>query len=142
MKTKRILGLCLLTFACAAQANSNPQISRSLFVENITESGRTLAQANPDTPLSRGDNVVLLIDWRIAPAEKRYFIRSSIPQQLSFQGSSSDAVEISPDNGRNWGRLGSLRINGRIVTPQQVTDIRIDARRIPQGRISYRAIVR
>jgi hypothetical protein len=138
------LGLGLGALAClaasAAAAESVVDIDRSIYVERRGDGGRAL---EPATTLKKGDKVVLVVEWRAAPRGRGFTVESAIPAPLAFQRAGSDAVEVSTDNGRNWGRLGDLRIGQRTASAEEVTHLRL---RVPAsaaaGRLTYSAIVR
>jgi hypothetical protein len=126
--------------ASAAVAEAGVDIDRSVYVERRDDGVRAL---EPATTLKKGDKVVLVLAWRAASPGRGFTVESAVPRPLAFQRTASDAVEVSTDNGRNWGRLGELRIGNRLASAEDVTRLRV---RVPAkalaGRISYSAIVR
>ena len=138
------LGLALgglLSFAAsAAAAASAVDIDRSVYVERRDDGVRAL---EPATTLKKGDKVVLVLEWRAAPRGGGFTVESAVPRPLAFQRAGSDAVEVSTDNGRNWGRLGSLRVGRRLASAEDVTHLRLRVPgSAPAGRMTYSAIVR
>ena len=138
------LGLALgglLSFAAsAAAAASAVDIDRSVYVERRDDGVRAL---EPATTLKKGDKVVLVLEWRAAAHGRGFTVESAVPRPLAFQRAGSDAVEVSTDNGRNWGRLGSLRVGSRLASAEDVTHLRLRVPgSAPAGRMTYSAIVR
>ena len=129
---------CLL--AASAKADSGVDIDRSVYVERVDERGHAL---EPATTLRKGDKVVLMVEWRAAPGGQGFTVESAVPRPLAFQRSGSEAVEVSADGGRSWGRLGALRVGRRVATAEDVTHLRLRvAPQAGRGRLTYSAIVR
>jgi hypothetical protein len=84
-----------------------------------------------------------VLEWRAAPRGRGFTVESAVPRPLAFQRAGSDAVEVSTDNGRSWGRLGELRIGQRVASAEDVTHLRMRVPgSAPAGRMTYSAIVR
>lgn len=132
---------CLLASAVAAQ--SAIDISRSVYVERAADGSRAI---EPATTLTRGDKVVLVVEWRAPAARRGFTVSSAVPRDLAFQRAGSDAVEVSTDGGRNWGRMGALKVGERLASVEDVTHLRwrVPAHAVAQGRgmLTYSAIVR
>lgn len=134
------MGAVLCLWASSAAAESAIDLDRSVYVERRDDGVRAL---EPATTLKKGDKVVLVLEWRAAPRGRGFTVESAVPRPLAFQRAGSDAVEVSADNGRNWGRLGDLRIGDRIASAEEVTHLRMRVPgSAPGGRITYSAIVR
>ena len=138
------LGLALgglLSFAAsAAAAASAVDIDRSVYVERRDDGVRAL---EPATTLKKGDKVVLVLEWRAQAPGRGFTVQSAVPRPLTFQRAGSDAVEVSIDNGQNWGRLGDLRVGRRYASAEEVTDLRLRVSgSAPAGRMTYSAVVR
>lgn len=141
---------CLTASGLAAQAASG--VSRAVYIERIAAgaNGERVRTIEPADELRRGDTVVLVVEWRGARNDAPVVVSSAIPRQLAFQRSSSDAFEVSTDGGRNWGRLGTMRVGDRgdrrLAAPEDVTHLRwrfADGREaLRDGRVTYSAIVR
>jgi hypothetical protein len=139
-------GLAVLV-AGAAVAQTPVDISRSVYVEHIANGARAI---EPATTLRKGDKVVLVVEWRAEAPGRGFVISSPIPRDLAFQRAGSDEVEVSTDGGRNWGRIGAMKIaeNGqsRLASVEDVTDLRwrVPPAATAQGRgmLTYSAIVR
>ena len=126
--------------ASAAAAESGVDIDRSVYVERRDDGVRAL---EPATTLNKGDKVVLVLEWRAAAPGRGFTVESAVPRLLAFQRAGSDAVEVSIDNGRNWGRLGNLRVGNRLASAEDVTHLRLRVKgSAPAGRMTYSAIVR
>ncbi len=141
MRWKLGLGGLLGLAASAALAGEAVDIGRAVYVERSEQGARAL---EPATTLRKGDKVVLVLEWRAGQAARRGFtVQSAVPRPLVYQRAGSDAVEVSTDNGRSWGRLGSLRHGDRVASAEDVTHLRL---RVPSragaGRMTYSAIVR
>jgi len=136
------LWLCSLLWfvGSVAAAEGAVDIDRSVYVERRDDGMRAL---EPATTLRKGDRVVLVLAWRSGAPGRGFTVESAVPRPLAFQRAGSDAVEVSADNGRSWGRLGDLRIGGRLASAEDVTRLRL---RVPAsataGRMTYSAIVR
>jgi hypothetical protein len=138
------IGLFAGSLACllstAATADEAVDIDRSVYVERHDERGRAL---EPATTLRKGDKVVLMVEWRAASGSRGFTVESAVPRPLAFQRSGSEAVEVSADGGRSWGRLGALKIGQRVATAEDVTHLRLKvAPQAARGRLTYSAIVR
>lgn len=125
----------------SAQAQDRIALTHAIYVESIggNDGSRTL---EPAAQLRRGDRVVLMIDWSGAEARKGTMVQSAIPSALKYQRSSVETIEVSVDGGRNWGRIGQLRMGERIAWPEEVTHLRMRVTGTRTGRITYSAIVR
>jgi len=138
------LGICMGGLLClvasGAAAESAVDIDRSVYVERRDDGVRAL---EPATTLKKGDKVVLVLEWRAAAPGRGFMVESAVPRPLAFQRAGSDAVEVSTDQGRNWGRLGSLRIGNRLASAEDVTHLRLRVKgSAAAGRMTYSAIVR
>lgn len=139
---------CLAASGLAAQTG----VSRAVYVERIATApdGERVRTIEPADELRRGDTVVLMVEWRRADPDAPVIVSSAVPRPLAFQRSSSDAVEVSVDGGRSWGRLGTMRIaeggDRRLASPEDVTHLRWrfeeGSAATRAGRVTYSAIVR
>lgn len=125
---------------------ATPQIrtESSVYVEQtLPGNRRNLAPADR---LSRGDRVVTVVSWARDGGDGAFTIVNALPRTIAYETSARDDDEVSVDGGRNWGRLGTLRIGQRLATPEDVTHVRwrIAALRAAEGRgrIAYSGIVR
>ncbi len=140
MRLGSALGALACLVASTAAAESAVDIDRSVYVERRGDGVREL---EPATTLKKGDKVVLVLEWRAAPRGRGFTVESAVPRPLAFQRAGSDAVEVSTDNGRSWGRLGKLRIGQRVASAEDVTHLRMRIlASAPAGRMTYSAIVR
>lgn len=138
----RVVIACALALAgTAASAQDRLTLSQAVYVENFKQGGSLRTIESPRS-LKRGDRVILMIDWTGAEARKGTVVRSAIPPTLAFQRGSSDALEVSVDGGRTWGRIGDLRIGDRLAAPEEVTHVRLRVHGKTAGRMTYSAIVR
>ncbi len=152
MRIVSVLGLALCFSSAGLQAQTTLQTSRAVYVERLSETsnGRSTRAIEPATSLRTGDKVVLLVEWNAAADARELTVASAVPRTLAFQRSSKDSLEVSVDGGRNWGQLGTLRVQDgdgiRLVSPEDVTHVRwrVPAREMAAGRnrITYSAIVR
>jgi len=134
------LGALLCVMGSAAGAESAVDIGRSVYVERHDDGVRAL---EPATTLKKGDKVVLVLEWRAQAPGRGFTVQSAVPRPLAFQRAGSDAVEVSIDNGQNWGRLGDLRVGRRYASAEEVTDLRLRVSgSAPAGRMTYSAVVR
>ena len=133
--------LCLAGLMTApALSKSEVTLGSAVFVERTTESARVL---EPALRLSRGDRVVTILSWQRAAPGGQFTLTNPLPRSVYYQGSANDDEEVSVDGGRTWGKLGELKADGRVATPEDVTHLRW---RISSpgnaGRIVYSAVVR
>ena len=137
--TKAISLIFALAFGRESMAASVSLYS-SVFVERSKAQSRVL---EPASELSRGDRVVTVLTWKRQAPGGQFVVSNPLPRSLYYQGSASDSEEVSIDGGRNWGKLGSLRLGERLATAEDVTHVRwkIESPRT-NGRIAYSAIVR
>ena len=123
--------------SCLAAALTTPAVAQgtvaltsAVFVERLghTGDGRIERLVEPATHFTRGDTVVLIVEWRAQPGGKGFAVSSPIPATLAYEGSSRDGEEISVDGGRHWGTLGTLTISDgygvRLASPEDVTNVR------------------
>jgi len=128
----------------SSAALSNVRLANAVFVERV-QAGN-VRRLEPIDRLSRGDRVVTVVSWQSSGARGGFTVTNPLPRAIAFQSSAGGDEEISVDGGRNWGRLGTLGIDGRIATPEDVTHIRwrVAPRTAARGRgqIAYSGIVR
>tara|TARA_R110002072_G_scaffold86774_19_gene195919 strand:- start:3564 stop:3986 length:423 start_codon:yes stop_codon:yes gene_type:complete len=121
MRSILLIASILFLGTAATATGSALSIQRSVFVE--TEHGDGIA-LEPANTLSRGDRVVLVMQWQGQKAARPFTLASRIPETLSYQRSGDDAVEVSVDGGRRWGHLSQLRRGQRAAQPEEVTNLR------------------
>jgi hypothetical protein len=133
-----------ITLPQAALAQPTVATDSAVFVERTRN--ENLRSLEPADRLNRGERVVTILSWYRMGGDGGFTITNPLPRAIAYQASARDDQEVSVDGGRNWGRLGDLKIAGRIATPEDVTHIRW---RIPavraargQGQIAYSGIVR
>lgn len=130
--------------ATSVQAAPAVSLDSAVFVERASaNAGRML---EPASELTRGDRVVYVVRWYKLGGDGGFVVTNPLPRSVYFQGSANGDEEVSIDGGRTWGKLGAMRLGGRIATPEDVTHVRwrVDPRTASrgQGRIAYSAIVR
>ncbi len=133
--------LCLAGLTAApALGKAEVRLGSAVFIERNAESARVL---EPASRLSRGDRVVTILSWQRSGAGGRFTLTNPLPRSVYYQGSANDDEEVSVDGGRTWGKLGGLKADGRVATPEDVTHLRW---RISSpgkaGHIAYSAVVR
>lgn len=135
---------CCMPLAQTAFANPLVALDSAVFVERAAAStGRLL---EPAARLNRGDRVVYVVNWTRMGGQGGFTVTNPLPRMVAFQGSANGDEEVSVDGGRNWGKLGALRIGQRLATPEDVTHVRwrvepgLAAR--GAGSITYSGIVR
>lgn len=132
-----LVGLLLPCSAVAAPAVS---LDSAVYVERTSSESRVL---EPAARLEPGDRVVTVVTWRRNVAGGQFVLTNPLPRGLWYQGSAMEDEEVSVDGGRNWGRLGTLKVTGHAATPEDVTHVRWRiASPGASGRIAYSAIVR
>ena len=83
------------------------------------------------------------MEWRAGDARRGFTVQSAVPRDLAFQRAASEAVEVSIDGGRSWGRLGGLKVGDRLASVEDVTHLRWRvAAGSDRGMLSYSAVVR
>ena len=127
---------------CASGLAAQPlQVTRGVFIEKLAADGTRAIE--PARALSRGDRVVLVVEWRAEQATRGHTLTSAVPSRLTFQRTSADGIEVSTDGGRRWSSLGDARSGIEYASPEDVTHLRW---RVPagrsSGRVTYSAIVR
>ncbi len=107
-----LAGTALAAIATQAAAQDAVSLASAVFVERIghTQDGRVERRIEPAKRLTRGDKVVLMVEWRAAQADKGFAVTSPIPRTLAFQEISLEGAEVSVNGGRSWGRIGELVI--------------------------------
>ena len=129
---------CLIAFP--SLAGSPVALNSAVYIERSDTQSRVLEPASRLTP---GDRVVTIVSWRREKTDSEFTLSNPLPRSLYYQGSANDDEEVSTDGGKNWGRLGGLRIGNRLATPEDVTHIRWRIlSRQASGKIAYSAIVR
>lgn len=142
------IGGCACLVAGSLSAQPANGISRAVYVERtvVSPDGTRARTIEPADALRRGDKVILMVETRASHAGAPLTLSSPVPAPLAFQESSSEEVEVSVDGGRNWGRLGTLRIADggtmRLASPEDVTHLRWRFRGGRPARLTYSAIVR
>jgi hypothetical protein len=145
------LGLAVIAgiLGSTVNAQSRPQLTQAMFVEQINDDGATRAVKRADQ-LSKGDRVILLVKWNSNSSDTSFTVSSAVPQSLAYERSSLRTQTVSVDGGRNWGYIGELavqdRYGKRLASVEDVTHLRwqVPAQAAAQGRgtITYSAIVR
>ncbi|OBX18280.1 hypothetical protein A9995_12390 [Erythrobacter sp. QSSC1-22B] len=121
MRSILLIASILFMATAATATGSALSIQRSVFVETTQADGIALEPANT---LSRGDRVVLVMQWDGGKPARPFTLASRVPETLSYQRSGDDRVEVSVDGGRRWGQLGELRQGQRAAQPDEVTNLR------------------
>ncbi len=140
--TVRVISALGISFLSTFPAFAGPPVAlnSAVFVERSNAQSRVL---QPATRLAPGDRVVTILTWRRAVSDSQFTLSNPLPRSLYYQGSADGDEEVSVDGGKSWGRIGSLRFNERLATPEDVTHIRwriISSQ--ASGKIAYSAIVR
>ena len=116
----------------------------AVFIEQVRPGN--VRQLAPADRLQRGDRVVTVVTWRRASPSGGFVITNPLPGPIAYQASGNDDEQVSVDGGRNWGRIGLLKVGTRLATPEDVTHVRwrVSAQTAARGRgqIAYSGIVR
>ncbi len=145
----RALTFAILAALCAqtAHAASTPTLIKSaIFIEKSKLDGRPgIRRIEPASTLGAGDRIVTILDWRAPSGQQASTVSLVMPRHLTYQRSSTGDEEVSVDGGRNWGKIGMLRVHDgdgtRLASPEDVTHVRWRVRG-GNGRITYSAVVR
>ncbi|MBW8752810.1 MAG: hypothetical protein JF595_01460 [Sphingomonadales bacterium] len=133
-----------MTLPLAAAAQPAVATDSAVFVERMQQDNQRMLE--PASRLNRGDRVVTIVNWYRMGGDGGFTITNPLPRAIAYQASARDDQEVSVDGGRSWGRLGTLRVAGRVATPEDVTHMRwripANGARRGQGRIAYSGIVR
>ena len=127
-----------------AQASPAVALDSAVYVEHAHPGN--LRSLEPASSLSRGDRVVTVVTWYRMGGNGGFTVTNPMPRSIAYQASARQDEEVSVDGGRNWGRIGLLRIANRLATPEDVTHVRwqVPAQTAAQGvgHIAYSGIVR
>lgn len=131
----------------AAQAAPSVALDSSVFVERLRdEDGTTVRSLKRAQALRSGDRVVTVVTWYRLGGNGSFVLTNPVPRGVYYQGSADGSEQVSVDGGRNWGRIGVLRIGNRFATVEDVTHVRwnVPAGQVAsgRGRIAYAGIVR
>ena len=145
-----LLGASLAPASASPGSHAGPRVATesAVFVERVASGN--VRHLEPAERMIRGDRVVTIVSWyRLSEggnADGSFVITNPLPRAITFQDSAREDAEVSVDGGRNWGRLGALRVGQRLATPEDVTHLRW--RIAPghaargSGHIAYSGIVR
>jgi len=139
-----LIAIAALTSAIPAHATPNVAMDSAVFVERLLPGN--VRQLEPVQRLKRGDRIVTIVSWHRLGGDGGFVITNPMPRAISYQQSARSDEDVSVDGGRNWGRLGSLRIGSRLASPEDVTHVRWritpDSALMGRGSIAYSGIVR
>jgi len=127
-----------------AHATPNVAMDSAVYVERLLPGN--VRQLEPAQNLRRGDRIVTILSWHRLGGDGGFVITNPLPRAISYQESARADEVVSVDGGRNWGKLGALRIGSRLASPEDVTHVRW--RITPgsalsgRGHIAYSGIVR
>jgi hypothetical protein len=133
-----------------AQAGTSKTIAldTQMFVErvHIDLNGRTRRILTSPARLSRGDQLVFVVNWRNQGARPLRDLALSIPGTVRIDPD-DPSMEVSVDGGTRWGHIGDLWLatplgGTRRATAEDVTHIRWAVPPTTDGRISYRGTIR
>lgn len=137
--------------ATPALARALPETSATfgaeVYVERtVTRDGSPVRSLEPARQVSHGERVVTLVNWSRPAGKGGFTLVNALPSGLDYQRSTQDDEEVSVDGGRNWGRLGALRLGGRLATAEDVTHLRWhvspNQAAAGSGQIAYAGLVR
>jgi len=138
-----------LVAAMPAAAQAPRTVTRSAVYVERMEPGNVRRLA-PAEQLRRGERVVTIVTWQRAADGANesggFTITNPLPGAIAYEDGARDDGEVSVDGGRTWGRIGELRIGGRLASVEDVTHLRwrIAGPSAARGRgqIAYSGIVR
>ena len=140
----KFVGCMALAAPVAAVANPAVALDSAVFVERSAgDQGRML---EPARTFRHGDRLVYVVNWYRMGGQGGFVVTNPLPRSVYYQGSANGQEEVSVDGGKNWGKIGSLRIGARLATVEDVTHVRwrVEPGQAARGsgRIAYSAIVR
>jgi hypothetical protein len=123
-------------------------LDTQMFVERTRTdlNGRTRRILTSPARLSRGDQLIFIVNWRNRGARPMRDLALSVPDTVRIDPT-DPAMEVSVDGGSHWGRIGDLwlptPLGGlRRATAEDVTHVRWAIPPATGGRVSYRGTVR
>ena len=149
MTNRAILAAAALAAITALPAMAAPAVTvdSAVFVERTQlRDGAPVRSLEPAARLVRGDRVVTVVNWYRLGGTGGFTVVNALPAGLAYQQSAEPSEEVSIDGGRNWGRIGSLRLGDHFATAENVTHVRwrvSPAQALAgAGRIAYAGFVR
>ena len=145
--TLALLGGIAVIVSTSSFASPTVALDSALYVERVQQQGGgQLRSLEPANRLAHGDRVVTVVTWYRMGGLGGFTVTNPLPHALAYQGSANSDEEVSVDGGKTWGRLGAMRIGGRVASTEDITHVRW---RISQaqslsgtGRIAYSSFVR
>ena len=135
-----------VTAPAMAALGETPTVSldSAVYVEKLQRGN--VRRLEPADRMTRGDRVVTVVTWYRMGGDGGFTVTNPLPRAIAYQASARDDEQVSVDGGRNWGRIGTLRVGSRLATVEDVTHVRwrVPAARAAEGRglIAYSGIVR
>ena len=151
VKLIHIAGMAaVLLCSTIATAQNTAPVAQQLYVErSAQQNGKTVREIEPAVMLSKGDRVVVMLEWRAPRDGEAFTLETAIPRELAFLDANNPQLLVSADGGATWGRLGKMRLRDRdgqrrLVSPQDVTHLRwnFPASSPEKGRVMLSAVVR
>ncbi|MBW8783393.1 MAG: hypothetical protein JF593_01945 [Novosphingobium sp.] len=142
----QLAGTIALALPLPALAAPAVALDSAVFVEHVQAAPNGMLRSlEPARRVASGDRVVTIVSWtRSGPGS--FTVTNPLPRGLEYEQSAEGDEEVSADGGRTWGKLGTLRISGRLATAEDLTHVRwhVTGPRAasPSGRIAYSGIVR
>lgn len=148
-----LLLLAVLASPAAAQSAVALQSSVQLERKVVDASGKVSVKLEEPAKVVPGDSLLFTIRYenKSGKAADNFVVNNPIPGGVQFAGDESDGADFSVDEGKSFGTLASLKVNGadgtpRAAGPADVTNIRWKfARPVAagaKGTLQFHAIVK
>jgi uncharacterized repeat protein (TIGR01451 family) len=140
-------------FAVAQAAASPVTLKGDVMLEkSVTENGVTKVQLIEPKVVVPGDHLLFTTRYRNdgAQAVTNFVVTNPLPPAVALSSEGSPGTEVSVDDGKTWGQLGTLTVadgkgGQRAAAPGDVTHIRWTIAQIApggSGEVQYHGIVR
>ncbi len=150
-----LIALALIALAPAAAIAGSVALKSSVFVERVATlpDGTAKIELRAADTVVPGDRLVFILTYRNETSRPvpDVVITNPVPAPVAFEAAAASVAEVSVDGGRNWGSIGTLRVQGdngqsRPATTSDVTHVRwAIGRPVPPGatgRLSFRGTVK
>jgi uncharacterized repeat protein (TIGR01451 family) len=112
-----------------AIAASPIQLSSDIYVEKLQkqDGGKSSVVLEAPKTILPGDQLVFVVRYKNVGSQvaNGFTVTNPIPRSIAFSGTSDGTEIVSIDGGKNWGRLGQLRVakDDGTSRPALMTDV-------------------